>query len=47
MAVMGIVGEIAAEISRGPASLQVNFLDALYRLSRDDVRSRLRITTVS
>jgi hydroxyethylthiazole kinase len=47
MAVMGIAGEMAAEISRGPASLQMNFLDALYRVNRDDVRSRLRITAVS
>ena len=42
MAVMGIAGEMAAEKSRGPASLQMNFLDALYQLSADDIRKRLR-----
>lgn len=43
MAVMGIAGEIAAEQSRGPASFQMHFLDALYRLEEEDIQSRLRI----
>jgi hydroxyethylthiazole kinase len=43
MAVMGMAGEMAAEQSRGPASFQTHFLDALYRLSGEDIRSRLRI----
>jgi len=43
MAVMGIAGEMAAEQSPGPASFQMHFLDALYRLSEEDIRSRLRI----
>ncbi len=43
MAVMGIAGEIAAESSKGPASLQVGFLDALFRLSEDDLTNRIRI----
>jgi hydroxyethylthiazole kinase len=38
MAVMGIAGEIAAEGARGPGSLQVRFLDALYNLSQSDIR---------
>jgi hydroxyethylthiazole kinase len=42
MAVMGIAGEIAALDAPGPGSLQVRFLDALYRLSEDDIASRLR-----
>lgn len=42
MAVMGIAGEIAAHDAPGPGSLQVRFLDALYRLSEDDIASRLR-----
>ena len=43
MAVMGIAGEIAAESSEGPGSLQVGFLDALFRLSEDDLINRIRI----
>ena len=43
MAVMGMAGEMAAEQSPGPASFQTHFLDALYRLSEEDIRSRLRI----
>lgn len=33
MAVMGIAGEMAAQNAKGPGSLQVNFIDALYQLS--------------
>lgn len=33
MAVMGIAGELAARQSKGPGSLQVNFLDQLYLLT--------------
>jgi hydroxyethylthiazole kinase len=43
MAVMGIAGEIAAATSRGPASFQTAFLDALFNLGDSDIRSRLRI----
>jgi hydroxyethylthiazole kinase len=43
MAVMGIAGEMAAEGASGPASFQVRFLDALYALSEEAVRSRLRL----
>lgn len=43
MAVMGIAGEMAAESSGGPGSLQVGFLDALFRLSVDDMTDRIRI----
>lgn len=43
MAVMGIAGEIAAEHSPGPGSLQVNFLDALFRLGEADILRRLRM----
>ncbi|MEA4909371.1 MAG: hydroxyethylthiazole kinase [Anaerolineaceae bacterium] len=42
MAVMGIAGELAAEIAAGPGSLQMHFLDALYNLSLEDIRARLR-----
>jgi hydroxyethylthiazole kinase len=43
MAVMGIAGEMAAERSPGPGSLQMNFLDALYALSENDISKRLRM----
>jgi hydroxyethylthiazole kinase len=43
MAVMGIAGEIAAASSRGPASFQTSFIDALFNLGASEIRSRLRI----
>jgi len=45
MAVMGIAGEMAAELSAGPGSLQLHFLDALYRLTERDIQDRLRVDT--
>jgi hydroxyethylthiazole kinase len=43
MAVMGVAGEIAAERSGGPGSLQVHFLDALYGLDGAAIARRLRL----
>ncbi|HQN25516.1 MAG: hydroxyethylthiazole kinase [Syntrophales bacterium] len=43
MAVMGVAGEMAAEGCPGPGSFQVRFLDALYSLTEEDLRRRLRI----
>ena len=43
LAVMGIAGEMAAEKAGGPGTLQLHFLDALYRLTRQDVEQRLRV----
>lgn len=43
MAVMGIAGEMAAEQSAGPGSLQMHFLDILYNLSEKDIQKRLKI----
>ena len=43
MIVVGIAGEIAAERSTGPGSLQVNFLDALYQLTEWDITSRMKV----
>jgi hydroxyethylthiazole kinase len=43
MAVVGIAGEIAAENVPGPGSLQVRFLDTLYRLSEEDINRYLKI----
>ena len=42
MAVMGIAGEIGVKDVPGPGSLQVRFLDALYRLSEEDINHYLR-----
>ena len=43
MAVMGIAGEIGVARSEGPGSLQLHFLDALYRLSAEDIERLLKI----
>ena len=43
MAVMGIAGELGAMKSFGPGSLQVNFLDALYRISEESINKFLKI----
>ncbi len=42
MAVMGIAGEMASQDVPGPGSLQVRFLDTLYRLSESDIEHRLK-----
>jgi hydroxyethylthiazole kinase len=44
MGLMGIAGEMAVERSTGPGSLQLNFLDVLYTISKSDVESRLRMS---
>jgi len=36
MAVMGVAGEKAAQLAKGPGSLQMHFLDALYSLNEGD-----------
>lgn len=41
--IMGIIGDIAAESSRGPGSFAVALIDALYNLSENDIRSRARV----
>ena len=42
--VLGVAGELAAEQSKGPASLQLNLLDALYRLDEETIIQRLKIS---
>lgn len=42
-AIFAIAGEIAAEQSKGPGSLQMKLLDALYQLSDEEVLRRLNI----
>ncbi len=43
MAVMGIAGELARDISAGPASLRMHFLDALYNLDESTIASHLQV----
>lgn len=42
MAVMGIAGEIAAENSNGPATLQLNLIDTLYALTSEEVQNHFK-----
>ncbi|HOJ51183.1 MAG TPA: hydroxyethylthiazole kinase [Syntrophales bacterium] len=46
MAVMGIAGEMAAELAQGPGSMQMHFIDCLYRMTEKDVLERARIEPV-
>lgn len=43
-AILGVAGEIAAEYSAGPGSLQINLLDVLYQLDETAINKRLKIT---
>lgn len=43
MALLGVCGEIAASISAGPGSLQVNLLDTLYSLTEEQFFNTLKI----
>lgn len=43
MAVMGVAGELAAARADGPGSFQMHFLDALHRLTRDEIARRARV----
>lgn len=43
-AVLGVAGEIAAEQSKGPGSLQLNLLDTLYSLDDATLIQRLKIS---
>ena len=47
VAVMGVAGEIAAEQAKGPGSLQMQLLDALYFLDEAELSKRLKLTMVS
>lgn len=42
MAVMGICGELAATKAAGPGSLQMHFLDCLYLLDAEQIKSNLK-----
>ena len=43
LAVLSVTGEIAAEQARGPGSLQVALLDALYGITHDVLAQRLKL----
>jgi hydroxyethylthiazole kinase len=43
MVVMGIAGELAAELAKGPGTLQLHFIDALYGMTKNDVDTRMRV----
>ena len=43
-AILGVAGEIAAEQSKGPGSLQLNLLDALYQLDEETLIQRLNLS---
>jgi hydroxyethylthiazole kinase len=43
MTVMGIAGEIAAARSAGSGSMQVNFLDALFCLTEEDIARLMKV----
>lgn len=44
MALLGIAGEIAAQESKGPGSLQVNLIDKLYNIMEEEFNSHLKIS---
>ncbi|MCD9536775.1 hydroxyethylthiazole kinase [Photobacterium carnosum] len=46
-AIYAIAGEIAAEQSAGPASLQLNIIDGLYHISADQICQRLNMGVVA
>ena len=43
MAVMGVAGELAAQKSDGPGSMQFHFIDALYNLSSETLAENAKI----
>jgi len=43
MLMMGVAGELAMKEAKGPGSLQVAFLDLLYQLTADDIRTHARL----
>jgi len=44
MALLGICGELAAAVSAGPGSLQVNLLDKLHNITEEEFNTRIRIS---
>jgi hydroxyethylthiazole kinase len=46
MITIGIVGEIAAQKSAGPGSFQPHFFDALYNLTENNIKEKIRVDHV-
>lgn len=46
MAVMGVAGERASDLSAGPGSFQAHFLDGLYRLEPDSLERAARLQSL-
>ncbi|MEC6830496.1 hydroxyethylthiazole kinase [Photobacterium toruni] len=46
-AIYAIAGEIAAEQSTGPATLQLNIIDGLYQISAEQIQQRLNMAMVA
>jgi hydroxyethylthiazole kinase len=44
LAIFGLAGEIGMESAKGPASLRMHLIDALYCLDEETVTSRVRIS---
>ncbi|MDY0219981.1 MAG: hydroxyethylthiazole kinase [Desulfobacterium sp.] len=42
MAIMGIAGEMSGKTAKGPGSFQVGFIDALYRISAQEIGHHLK-----
>ncbi len=46
MALMGVAGELAAPLSAGPGSLQINFFDKLHNLEEEEFIKTLNISII-
>ncbi len=44
VAILGVAGEIAAAQSKGPGSLQLNIVDALYQLDEKTLIQRIKLS---
>lgn len=43
MVIMGIAGEIAKDLSKGPGTFQSSFLDTLFHISEEDIKKKISI----
>lgn len=43
MFIMGIAGEVAARVSKGNGSLQINFLDTLFNIDEEVIRKNIQL----
>lgn len=47
MALMGVAGELAAPLSAGPGTLQINFFDLLYNLEEEEFLETVKINILN